>query len=166
MLGSKFRTHMVLTLELTYSLPVQKLDASLANHAITPRSSSGWPIRPNGFELDHLSRSCGSLSRNAAVMLFAPCKYSSNPNAWMSLTSCGYVQEILCLPVSSLVQVRRPCCGPSEGPPTCWYCKTLLVDPEWGIQQKWTTYFTPRSPYWWSSPKWMQSERCCLHCRI
>lgn len=59
----------VLFLELTYSLPVQKVDASLANHAITPRSSSGRPIRPIGFKLDHLSRRCGSLSRYAAVIL-------------------------------------------------------------------------------------------------
>ena len=165
MLGSKFRIQMVLTLELTYSLPVQKLDASLANHAITPRSSSSRPIRPTGLELDHLSRSCGSLSRNAAVILFALCKYNSHPNAWISLTSCRYIQEILYLPVSSLVQVRRPCYGPSEESPTCWYCKTLLDGPEWGIQQKWTTCFTPYSPYWWSSPIWMQSRRCCLHCR-
>ena len=184
---------MVLALELTYSLPVQKLDASLANHAMAPRSSSGRPIRPTGFELDHLSRSCSSLSRNAAVILFALCKYSSNPNAWISLTLCRNIQEIVCLPVSSLVQVRRPCYGPSEESPTCWYCKTPLDGPEWGIQQKWTTCFTlcspywycktpldgPEwgiqqkwttcftlcSPYWWSSPTWMQSKWCCLHCR-
>ena len=156
---------MVLALELTYSLPVQKLDASLANHAMAPRSSSGRPIRPTGFELDHLSRSCSSLSRNAAVILFALCKYSSNPNAWISLTLCRNIQEIVCLPVSSLVQVRRPCYGPSEESPTCWYCKTPLDGPEWGIQQKWTTCFTLCSPYWWSSPTWMQSKWCCLHCR-
>ena len=47
----------------TYSLPVQKLDASLANHTVTPRSSSGRPIRPIGFKLDHFSRRLGWLSR-------------------------------------------------------------------------------------------------------
>lgn len=53
----------------TYSLPVQNVDASLANHAITPRSSSGLPILPIGFKLDHLSNKCGCESRYAAVML-------------------------------------------------------------------------------------------------
>jgi len=53
----------------TYSLPVQKLDASLANHAMTPRSSSGRPMRPKGFKFDHLSRRWGCASRYAAVML-------------------------------------------------------------------------------------------------
>jgi len=53
----------------THSLPVQKLDASLANQAITPRNSSGRPIRPIGFNLDHFSSRCGCLSRYAAVIL-------------------------------------------------------------------------------------------------
>lgn len=53
----------------TYSLPVQKLDASLANHAMTPRSSSGRPMRPKGFKFDHFSRRWGCASRYAAVML-------------------------------------------------------------------------------------------------
>jgi hypothetical protein len=53
----------------THSLPVQKLDASLANHAMTPRSSSGRPMRPKGFKFDHFSRRWGSASRYAAVML-------------------------------------------------------------------------------------------------
>ena len=56
--------HQVLNDDLTpYSLPVQKLDASLANHTVTPRSSSGRPIRPIGFKLDHFSRRLGWLSR-------------------------------------------------------------------------------------------------------
>lgn len=37
----------------THSLPVQNVDASLANHATTPRSSSGLPIRPIGFRFSH-----------------------------------------------------------------------------------------------------------------
>jgi len=63
---SDARTHVAFT----YSLPVQKLDASLANQTTTPRSSSGRPMRPIGFKLDHLSRSCGCLSMKAAVILF------------------------------------------------------------------------------------------------
>ena len=55
----------------TYSLPVQKLDASLANQVTTPRSSSGRPMRPIGFNLDHLSNSSGCLSRYAAVILIS-----------------------------------------------------------------------------------------------
>jgi hypothetical protein len=53
----------------TYSLPVQKVEASDASQAITPLSSSGRPSRPSGFKLDHLSNKCGCLSRYAAVML-------------------------------------------------------------------------------------------------
>lgn len=53
----------------THSLPVQKLDASLANQAITPRSSSGLPIRPIGFKSDHFSKRWGWLSKYAAVIL-------------------------------------------------------------------------------------------------
>lgn len=53
----------------THSLPVQKLDASLANHATTPRSSSGRPMRPKGFKFDHFSRRWGCASRYAAVIL-------------------------------------------------------------------------------------------------
>jgi hypothetical protein len=40
---------------ITYSLPVQNVDASDASHVITPRNSSGRPIRPNGFSFDHFS---------------------------------------------------------------------------------------------------------------
>src|SRR6266498_3256601 len=53
----------------TCSLPVQKLDASLANQVTTPRSSSGRPSRPSGFSLDHFSNNSGCLSRNSAVIL-------------------------------------------------------------------------------------------------
>lgn len=47
----------------TYSLPVQNVDASDANQAITPLTSSGRPIRPSGFKPDHLSNKCGCVSR-------------------------------------------------------------------------------------------------------
>ena len=53
----------------THSLPVQNVDASDASQAITPLSSSGRPIRPSGFKLDHLSNKCGCVSRYAAVIL-------------------------------------------------------------------------------------------------
>lgn len=55
--------------EKTYSLPVQKVEASDASQAITPLSSSGRPSRPSGFKLDHLSNKCGCVSTYAAVIL-------------------------------------------------------------------------------------------------
>ena len=56
-------------MEDTHSLPVQNVDASDPSQAITPLSSSGRPIRPSGFKLDHLSNKCGCVSRYAAVIL-------------------------------------------------------------------------------------------------
>jgi hypothetical protein len=47
----------------THLLPVQKLDASLASHAITPRTSLALPIRPIGFNFDHFSNNPGCLSK-------------------------------------------------------------------------------------------------------
>jgi len=54
----------------THSLPVQKLDASLANQTTGPLTSSIRPIRPIGFKLDHFASSSGSTSRNSAVILY------------------------------------------------------------------------------------------------
>lgn len=56
----------------THSLPVQNVDASDASHATTPRSSSGRPSRPSGFDFDHFSNSSGCLSKYAAVILHHP----------------------------------------------------------------------------------------------
>lgn len=53
----------------THSLPVQKLDALLANHTHTPLISSGLPILPIGFRFDHFSSRWGCLSKYAAVIL-------------------------------------------------------------------------------------------------
>lgn len=53
----------------THSLPVQKLDASLASHVTTPLNSSVVPIRPSGFKFDHLSSRCGLVPSSAADML-------------------------------------------------------------------------------------------------
>lgn len=53
----------------THSLPVQKLDASLASHVTTPLNSSVVPIRPSGFKFDHLLSRCGLVPSSAADML-------------------------------------------------------------------------------------------------
>ena len=53
----------------THSLPVQKVLASLASQAVTPRSSSGRPNLPSGFPLSHFCLKLGYLLRKDAVIL-------------------------------------------------------------------------------------------------
>ena len=74
--------------EKTYSLPVQKVEASDASQAITPLSSSGRPSRPSGFKPDHLSNKCGCLSRYAAVILRKKTKDRFR-QLFVLLTDCG-----------------------------------------------------------------------------
>ena len=64
----------------THSLPVQKLEASLASQVTTPRNSSGLPMRPIGLEEDHLASNSVRVSKNAAVILEA--------NIWENSDQC------------------------------------------------------------------------------
>ena len=52
--------------EMTHSLPVQYVLASLASDVTTPRISCGWPVLPRGFPLAHRA---GSASRKSDVIL-------------------------------------------------------------------------------------------------
>ena len=75
---------------------MQNVLASLASQVTTPRSSSGRPMRPNGFKLAHLSSRCGCVSRYAAVMLqkrnavsFSRLKASLHARVWQGATRQG-----------------------------------------------------------------------------
>lgn len=106
----------------THSLPVQKLDASDASHVTTPRISSGRPRRPSGFMLDHLSNSCGCLSKYAAVILGRSMSTPAQPDH-IPLTACRCVQARVCSPGCSSSQVHTQGSAPSAAPQT-WTCCT------------------------------------------
>lgn len=107
-------------LKFTYSLPVQKLEASLANQVTTPRSSSGRPSRPIGFNLDHFSSNSGCLSRYAAVILPTTfVQYTMLCANKQELTRCKCAQGITNLRESSPRPTRKPCYVPFEGQQIC-----------------------------------------------
>lgn len=114
----------------TYSLPVQNVDASLANHVITPRNSSGRPIRPIGFKLDHFSRRCGCSSIYAAVILVNYFISSTGLNHHKGkLTSYRYVLEKACSRGCFWVRAHKPCFEPFAERQTCYCCKKPRHDP-------------------------------------
>ena len=111
----------------THSLPVQKLDASDASHVTTPRSSSGRPSRPSGFISDHFSSRCGSLFRNAAVIL--PCQSHPTHSHIETLTVYKCSQVRACSPEYPVHRARTPCFVPSATPPIWTCCTTPMRDP-------------------------------------